>query len=127
MMIDLPNYFLADLSAEATLGASMISEACHALKRNRDQYLCSRATQCLVALLSDLAESWLDHDYPFRQLALKLGPEAAGFSSATLEKGLDAFFSQLTADNLHCLLQQELGHVDRLDTFVATAGEYKSQ
>src|SRR2546423_10817980 len=106
MIIDLPNYFLANLSGEATLSASMISEACHALKRNRDQYLFSRPTQCLVALLSDLAESWLEHGYPFRQLALKLGPEATGFSIATLEKGLDAFFSQLTADNLYCLLQQ---------------------
>ena len=123
MMIDLPNYFLADLSAEATLSASMISEACHALKRNRDQYLCSRATQCLVALLSDLAESWLDHDYPFRQLALQLGPETTGFSVATFTAGLDAFFRQLTADNLHALLQQELGHVQRLDQFVATAGD----
>src|SRR5438093_6288151 len=127
MSMDPPNYFLADLSAEATLSASMISEACHALKRNRDQYLFSRATQCLVALLSDLAESWLDHAYPFRQLGLKLGPEATGFSCATLEKGLDAFFSQLTADKLNGLLQQELGQVDRLDAFVATPGEYNSQ
>src|SRR5439155_10210996 len=75
----------------------------------------------------NLAENWLDADYPFRQLALKLGSETAGFSAATLTAGLDAFFSQLTADNLHALLQQELGHVHRLDQFVSTADEQKAQ
>ena len=125
--MNLPNYFLADLPAGATLNATMISEACHALKRNRDQYLAGRPTQSLIATLSDLAESWLDACYPFRQLALQLGPQTTGFSVATFTAGLDAFFRQLTADNLHALLQQELGHVQRLDQFVATAGEHKSQ
>ncbi|PYK99301.1 MAG: hypothetical protein DME19_09135 [Verrucomicrobia bacterium] len=122
-----PNYFLADLPSGATLSASMISEACHALKRNRDHYLSHRSTQSLIALLDDLAGNWLDANCRFRQLALKLGPEATGFSSATLARGLDAFFSQLTADHLHALLQQELGHVDRLERFVAAGGEQKTQ
>ena len=125
--MNLPNYFLADLPAGATLNATMISEACHALKRNRDKYLAGRPTQSLVATLSDLAENWLDAHYPFRQLALQIGPETTAFSVATFTAGLDAFFSQLTADNLHTLLQQELGHVQRLDQFVATAGEHKAQ
>ncbi|PYM11232.1 MAG: hypothetical protein DME18_14515, partial [Verrucomicrobia bacterium] len=122
-----PNYFLADLPSGATLSASMISEACHALKRNRDHYLSHRSTQSLIALLDDLAGNWLDANCRFRQLALKLGPEATGFSNATLARGLDAFFSQLTADHLHALLQQELGHVDRLERFVAAGGEQKTQ
>ena len=33
--MNLPNYFLADVPPGATLSASMISEACQALKRNR--------------------------------------------------------------------------------------------
>ena len=125
--MNLPNYFLADLPPAATLSAAMISEACHALKRNRDQYLLSRSTDDLVGILSELAQSWLEADYPFRQLALKPGPDATGFSAATLSAGLDAFFSQLTADNLRALLQQELGHVHRLDQFVSTAGEHRTQ
>src|SRR5205807_6237356 len=80
-----------------------------------------------ISTLSDLAESWLDAHYRFRQLALQLGPQTSGFSVATFSAGLDAFFRQLTADNLHALLQQELGHVHRLDRFVATAGEHKAQ
>ena len=125
--MSLPDYFLADLPPEADLSATMISEACWALKRNRDQYLMSRSTNSLIGVLSTLAESWLDADYPLRQLALKLGPGATGFSAATLSGGLDAFFSQLTADNLRVLLQQELGHSGRLDRFVSTIREHKAQ
>jgi len=125
--MNLPNYFLADLPAEATLNASIIGDACHALKRNRDLYLSGRTTQGIITNLSHLAENWLDPDDPFRRLACQLGPEATGFSSATLTRGLDAFFSQLTDDNLRALLQRELGHVHRLDQFVPTAGDHKTQ
>ena len=125
--MNLPDYFLADLPAEATLDATTISEGCRALKHNRDRYLAGRSTQSLIAVLSGLAESWLAPDYPFRRLALQAGPDTTGFSAATLAAGLDAFFSQLTSDNLHGLLQQELGHVQRLDRFVATSGEHQGQ
>src|SRR2546430_9173525 len=90
--MNLPNYFLADLPAGATLNATMISEACHALKRNRDQYLAGRPTQSLISILSDLAASWLDAHYRFRQLALQLGPQTSGFSVATFSAGLGGFF-----------------------------------
>src|ERR1041385_6120519 len=125
--MNLPDYFLADLPPEAVLSAPMIADACQALMRNREQYLFNRSTNSLIGVLSALAECWLDADYPFRQLALKLGPAATGFSAATLGGGLDAFFSQLTADNLRVLLQQELGHAERLDRFVSTVSEHKAQ
>jgi hypothetical protein len=125
--MNLPDYFLADLPPEAALSATMISEACLTLKRNRDQHLLRRSTNSLIGVLSALAESWLDADYPFRQLALKLGPGATGFSAATLSEGLDTFFGQLTADNLRVWLQQELGHPERLDRFVSTVSEHKKQ
>src|SRR6266496_6364723 len=125
--MNLPGYFLADLPPEAALSATMISEASQALKRNRDQHLMRRSTNSLISVLSTLAESWLDADYPFRQLALKLGPGATGFSAATLGGGLDAFFGQLTADDMRVLLQQELGHDGRLDRFVSTVSEHKAQ
>ncbi len=122
----LPNYFLADLPPEATLTAAMIGEACYALKRNRAQYLAERPTQSLIEVLSRTAEDWLDPAFPLRQMALEQGPAATGFPRATLAGGLDAFFAQLTADNLHRLLEQELGHPHRLDTLVATGSDLHS-
>src|SRR5512136_670996 len=96
--MNLPNYFLADLPPEATLPAAMIGEACQTLKRNRERYLARRSTHSLVTVLSNVAQSWLEPDYPFRKLALERGPAATGFSRATLARGLDSFFKQLTPD-----------------------------
>ena len=128
--MNLPNYFLADLPPEATLSPAMITEACQTLKRNRERYLAGRSTEQLIQTLSDVAESWLQPENRFRKLALEqtwsaglrhgtkgmtehAGPEAGApspvFSRATLEKGLDNFFRQLTAENLQALLEQELG------------------
>jgi hypothetical protein len=128
--MSLPNYFLVDLPPEATLSPAMITEACQTLKRNRERYLASRSTENLIQILSDAAEGWLQPENQFRKLALEqawsaglrygtkgmtehAGPEAGapglGFSRATLEKGLDNFFRQLTAENLQALLEQELG------------------
>ena len=120
--MNLPNYFLADLPAEAPLAPAMISEACQALRRNRDHYLAGRSTQSLVRVLSEVAEGWLNPESPFRKLALEQGPDATGFARATLAGGLDAFFAKLTAENLNALLLHELGHPQRLDQMVAKIG-----
>jgi len=125
--MNLPNYFLADLPPEATLSPAMVTEACQALKRNREQYLARRTTDQQVKLLSRLAEEWQDAGSPFRQLALERGPGEAGFSRATLERGLDAFFRQLTRENLHALLIQDLGEPRRLDQLVAGVAEPPSR
>jgi hypothetical protein len=124
--MNLPNYFLADLPPEATLSPMMITEACQTLKRNREHYLAARSTDGLVKILDEVAESWRQPDNPFRKLALESGPAKTGFSRATLAKGLDNFFGQLTRENLHALLAQEFGHAHRLDQFVATGAEEKS-
>jgi hypothetical protein len=87
----------------------MITEACLTLKRNRAQYLAQRSTHSLVELLCTVGEAWLKPDNAFRRLALESGPEKAGFSRATLQKGLDNFFRQFTPDNFHALLAQDLG------------------
>jgi hypothetical protein len=123
--MNLPNYFLADLPPEASLSPAMITEACQALKRNRQAYLAHRSTQSLVELLTRLAKDWLDPDFPFRKLALDDGPKATGFSRATLATGLDFFFKRLTADAFEELLVQDLGHTKRLDHFTATAQEQR--
>ena len=117
--MNLPNYFIADLSPEAVLSPAMITEACQTLKRNRAQFLAHRSTDNLVGELCSVAEAWLKPDNAFRRLALESGPERTGFARATLQKGLDNFFRQFTPGNFHALLVQELGDSQRLDRFVA--------
>ena len=128
--MNLPDYFFADLPPEVTLSPAMITEACQTLKRNRERYLAGRSTEQLIQTLSDVAEGWLQPGNRFRKLALEqtwsaglrhgtkgmtehAGPEAGApsscFSRVTLEKGLDNFFRQLTAENSEALLEQELG------------------
>lgn len=125
--MNLPNYFLVDLPPEATLSPTMLAEACGTLKHNRERYLATRTIHHLIRVLSQVAESWLRPDYPFRRLALEQGPAATGFSPATIAAGLDGFFRQLTAENLHRLLEQELGHAGRLDEMAATPSEQQTQ
>jgi Acyl-CoA reductase (LuxC) len=124
--MNLPNYFLADLPPEATLTPALVAEACQTLKRNREQYLAKRSTANLLKVLSETAENWLHPDYPFRQFMLAKGPEATGFSQPVLAEGLDAFFSQVTYDNLQALLLQDLGHVQRLDAMVGGPSEQRA-
>lgn len=121
--MNLPNYFLADLPADATLTPALIREACQTLRRNREQFLAERSTEALIQILDEVGRSWLRPDYAFRQLALGLGPAATGFSSATLGAGLDSFFGQLTRENLLALLEQDLGCADRLDRWSSTDAE----
>lgn len=125
--MNLPDYFLADLPPEASLTAAIIGEACQTLKRNREHYLARRSTRSLSHVLSDVAQNWLQPDYPFRKLALEHGPARTGFSAGTLAAGLDSFFGQLTLGNLDSLLEQDLGHAQRLDELVATYAEQKTQ
>lgn len=113
--MNLPNYFLADLPAEATLSPAMISEACQTLKRNRENYLARRPGSALIESLSQLARQWLEPQFPFRILALEQGPQATGFSRSTLAHGLDRLFAEFTLENFRALLEQDLGHSQSLD------------
>src|SRR5208337_760218 len=81
----------------------------------------------LVRVMTDVAKSWLKPDYPFRELALEQGPAATGFSRATLARGLDSFFKQLTREHFDALLEQDLGHAQRLDEMVSGEAERKSR
>lgn len=122
-MTTLPNYFFADLPQEAIISSAMLGEACLTLKRNREQFLVHRSTEEVMRLLARVADNWLDAEYPFRKLALTEGPAKTGFGRATLERGLDGFFRQLTVENLRALLVQELGDARRLDCFCTAPGE----
>jgi hypothetical protein len=116
--MNLPSYFIADLPPEAELTPTMIREACETLKRNRESYLRDRSTAHLIRVLSEVGENWMQPDYPFRRLALEKSPKETGFPPATLARGLDAFFGQLTRPNLQGLVVQDLGHRQRLDEMV---------
>src|SRR2546426_2454447 len=85
-----------------------------------------RSTLFPYTTLFRSAENWLHPDYPFRKLALEQGPAATGFSRATLAGGLDCFFKQLTPENFQALLEQDVGHTQRLDQMTATEAEQKS-
>ncbi len=121
--MNLPNYYLVDLPPEAVLTAGMIEEACQALRKNREQYLVGRSTASIVRTIAELAESWRQEEFSFRQEALALGPQTTGFSAPTLARGLDAFFAELTEARLNTLLAQDLGHPQRLDRPAAAEGQ----
>lgn len=125
--MNLPNYFLADLPREATLSPTMLSEACQTLKRNRERYLAHRATNSLVNLLCDVARSWTDPNFAYRRLALEQSLSQSGFSKPTLERGLNAFFNELNPEAFHDLLQQDLGHPERLDRFCSAVGDQRGK
>ena len=118
--MNLPNYFLADLPAEATLSPLMILDACNTLRRNRELFLNSRSTSQMIRLLATLADNWTEPDYPFRKLLLARSPEETGFSPQTLASGLDALFRSITLESLTGLVRQEVGHELRLDDLRGT-------
>jgi hypothetical protein len=121
--MNLPNYFIADLPSEAVLGPGMLAEACRTLKRNRELYLIDRPTESIIHALDEVGQKWMDPGYPLRHMAMELGPKALGFSRPTLERGLNSFFSLLTRENLWDLVEQDLGHAERMDGMVATEAE----
>ncbi|MGB9602678.1 MAG: acyl-CoA reductase, partial [Limisphaerales bacterium] len=127
MRFELPNYFLADLEDELVLTPTLVTEACQTIKTNRIQYLANRSTQSIINTLNDLGQSWLEEDNPYRRIALEKGVEATGFPEQVLARGLNAFFEQLTAQNLEELIIQDLGHINRLDEPVPSSAAYMSR
>lgn len=124
--MNLPNYFLADLPPEATLTPALLAEAAMTLRRNRETYLLERSTEQIVRVLVEVAENWMQPENKFRRLAEEYGPQVLGFSAATLRRGLDNFFKQLTRENFRAWLKQELGDERRLDELVASDAEVES-
>jgi len=120
--MNLPNYFLADLPPEATLTPALMAEACRTLRRNRERYLAHRTTDEIIATLAELGRAWLTPGNRFRGLALEHGPGRTGYGRVTIERGLDAFFGQLTAENLQALVAQDLGDRSVLDGFCPLPG-----
>ncbi len=123
--MNLPNYFLADISDSSALTASIVRDACQTLKQNRERYLAERTTSSLIRIIASVAQNWLESNDPFRNEALEDGPKATGFSRETLAVGLDGFFKQITKENLQALVLQEFGDLQRLDSVSANSDEQK--
>jgi len=119
--MELPNYYLADLPPEATVNPQLIHDACTALRKNRAQYLQERSLSQITSTLCATATEWLDPENEFRKLALESG--LTGFPREILARGLDQFFGQLTPANFEALIQQDLGHVNRLIEFSSNLWE----
>src|SRR4051794_36100814 len=113
--MELPDYFLADLPDNSTLTAKLITDACHALRQNREKFLLTRTTDSLINTLATLGRDWLDPEFPFRKMVLDQGPARTGFTRETLAAGLDKFFARITRENLERLIIQDLGSIRRLD------------
>lgn len=124
--MELPNYFLADLSDPSTLTQKLISEACETLKQNRERFLLPRSTDSIIHLLATLGRDWRDRDYPFRKMVLDQGPERTGFTRETLTIGLNQFFAQVTRENLEALVLQDFGSLRRMDELCSSEIEIKS-
>jgi hypothetical protein len=125
--MELPNYFLADLPDASTLTAKLITDACGALKENRQKFLLPRSTDSIISTIVGLANDWRDPEFPFRKMALERGPAQTGFPVTTLTSGLDRFFRQFTRPNLEALIIQDLGSVRRLDEIVSDELELKQE
>lgn len=117
------NYFLADLPSEARPTSELLSEACLSLRRNRARYLADRSTAQMIKLITKVAQEWMMDDNPIRVETLRNGPTQTGFSVEVLRQGLDDFFGGITESSLVGLIEQDLGHVDRLDAMVSNANE----
>ncbi len=123
MELNLPDFFLADLSSDAELSPRMIEEACDRLRENAGLYLKNRTTSQLVHTLCQLGENWLDPEFPFRQKLLEEGPQRTGFSIEVLLDGMDRMFRKWTPEAFEFWLTQEFGHVERMDYLASSRSE----
>lgn len=122
----LPNLYLADLGAGLELSPQTLRDAAYAIRRNREHWLVRQRTRTLVELLAYVGNQWLDPQSEYRIRALRDGVVDTGFGSATLARGLDAFFSSLTVEGLEGLIVQDLGDLKRLDAFSGSMPEMRT-
>ena len=110
------DYFLADKQG-AELTGTLITEACQALRHNRDDYLALVGNEPIIAKLIEVANLWRSPDYELRRQALTASPEETGFPREVLAAGLDACFADWTQEKFFMLLTQEFGDPTRLQSF----------
>jgi hypothetical protein len=112
------DYFLADKPG-AELTATLVTEACQALRHNRDDYLAQVGNEPVIAKLTEVASLWRSPDYELRKIALAASLEETGFPREVLAAGLDACFADWTQEKFFMMLAQELGDPTRLQSFAS--------
>lgn len=75
----------------------------------------------IVRAVADAAERWSDADFPPRVRALGAICSRTGYSEPVVEYALDRLFFSITQSALEATIADELGSLDALDGFVATA------
>ena len=110
------DYFLADKQG-AELTGTLITEACQALRHNRDDYLALVGNEPIIAKLIEVANLWRSPDYELRRQARTASPDETGFPREVLAAGLDACFADWTQEKFFMLLTQEFGDPTRLQSF----------
>jgi len=116
------DYFLGDKPG-AELTDTLITEACRALRHNRDDYLAQVGNESIIAKLVEVANLWRSPDYELRKIALDADPEETGFPREVLDAGLDACFADWTQEKFFMLLMQEFGDPTRLQSFVSQSNQ----
>lgn len=124
---EMPSYFLADIPDSAILTPALVREACIAIKSNRRRVFANRTTKQIIRTISVLAEEWCDPESPFRRQVRAASPQQTGFPPEVVDAGLQAFFESVDEQALLGLIEQDLGHPDRLDQLVATPIERASR
>ena len=124
--MNLPNLFLADLGPDLELTPNLLRDACSALRRNREEWLGRQRIRDVIEMIAFTADQWLDPSNEFRTLAIQKGAASTGFGAATLVRGLESFFRQLSVANLESLVIQDLGDLRRLDVFTSGTSEQRA-
>lgn len=121
--MNLPACYLADLPEGASITGELVTEACHALARNRLPHLLPRSTDEVIHDVAAAAGLWMEPHSPFMRDAAAGLSAQSGMSVATATEGLTRVFSMLNEEGLGRWVEQDLGHPRRLDGFQATAAE----
>lgn len=76
----------------------------------------------IIGFIADAAERWCNPDFPTRVRATQMLVERTGYSAPVVEYALDRLMSGLTRETLRSAIEDELGSLDALDSFIEREG-----
>ena len=76
----------------------------------------------IIGYIADAAWRWCNPDYPPRVRTLQALVERTGYSAPVIEYAIDSLMSGLTREALCGAIENELGSLDALDTFIERDG-----
>lgn len=89
--------------------------------------LVDRPVRSIVAAVADAAGRWSDADFPPRVRVLDAIVARTGYSLPVVEYALDRLFLSLDRERLEAVIEDELGSLDVLDTFVERKGRPRAR